>query len=76
MNGDDIVSELQDLQHIVAEIKGDAVLVMLSGRVFGDAAAKIERLRAAGDTLAHHVRAGESKEMYSAVHAWEEARRG
>ena len=41
-----------------------------------DAAAEIERLRRLGDTLAHHVRAGESKEMYSAVHAWEEARRG
>ena len=40
-----------------------------------DAKAEIERLRRLGDTLAHHVRAGESKEMYSAVHAWEEARR-
>ena len=40
-----------------------------------DALAEIERLRRLGDTLAHHVRAGESKEMYSAVHAWEEARR-
>jgi hypothetical protein len=41
-----------------------------------DAKAEIERLRRLGDTLAHHVRAGESKEMYSAVHAWEETRRG
>jgi hypothetical protein len=40
-----------------------------------DRDAEIERLRRLGDTLAHHVRAGESKEMYSAVHAWEEARR-
>lgn len=38
--------------------------------------AEIERLRRLGDTLAHHVRAEEAKEMYSAVNAWEEARRG
>jgi hypothetical protein len=37
---------------------------------------EIKRLRRLGDTLAHYVRAGKSKEMYSAVHAWEEARRG
>lgn len=41
-----------------------------------EAAAEIERLRRLGDTLAYHVRADEAKEMYSAVHAWEEARRG
>ena len=43
---DDIVQQLHDWQHIVDESKGDAVVVMLSGRVFGDAAAEIERLRA------------------------------
>lgn len=37
---------------------------------------EIERLRRLGDTLAYHVRAEEAKEMYSAVHEWEEARRG
>jgi hypothetical protein len=37
---------------------------------------EIKRLRRLGDALAHHVRAGESKETYSAVRAWEEARRG
>lgn len=37
---------------------------------------EIERLRRLGDTLAYHVRADEAKEMYSAVHAWQEARRG
>jgi len=42
---DDIVQELHDCQHIVDESKGDTVVVMLSGRVFGDAAAEIERLR-------------------------------
>jgi hypothetical protein len=42
---DDIVQELHDWQHIVDESKGDAVVVMLSGRVFGDAAAEIKRLR-------------------------------
>lgn len=41
-----------------------------------EAIQEIERLRRLGDTLAHHVRADEAKEMYSAVHAWEEARRG
>lgn len=38
--------------------------------------AEIEGLRRRGDTLAYHVRAEEAKEMYSAVHAWEEASRG
>jgi hypothetical protein len=42
---DDIVQQLHDWQHIVDESKGDAVVVMLSGRVFGDAAAEIKRLR-------------------------------
>ena len=42
---DDIVQQLHDWQHIVDESKGDAVVVMLSGRVFGDAADEIERLR-------------------------------
>ena len=46
---DDIVQQLHDWQHIVDESKGDAVVVMLSGRVFGDAADEIERLRAVCD---------------------------
>ena len=37
--------------------------------------AEIERLRAAGDQLAYHVRAENAKEMYTAVRMWEEARR-
>ena len=37
---------------------------------------EIERLRAAGDQLAYHVRAENAKEMYTAVRMWEEARRG
>ena len=37
---------------------------------------EIKRLRAAGDQLAYHVRAENSKEMYTAVRIWEEARRG
>lgn len=41
-----------------------------------EAIQEIELLRRLGDTLAHWVRAGEAKEMYAAVHAWEEARRG
>lgn len=46
---DDIVQQLHDWQHIVDESKGDAVVVMLSGRVFGDAADEIEYLRVEND---------------------------
>ena len=42
----------------------------------GRAADELDQLRRLGDTLAYHVRAEEAKEMYSAVKAWEEARRG
>lgn len=37
---------------------------------------EIERLRRLGDTMAHFVRAGDGTEMFAAVHAWLEARRG
>lgn len=43
---DDIVERLCDWQAIVDESKGEAVVAMLSGRVFGEAADEIERLRA------------------------------
>lgn len=44
--------------------------------VMRDGADEIERLRRLGDTMAYFLRSGEAKEMYSAVHAWEQARRG
>lgn len=66
---DDIVQRIRDnLPHIEWEQP-------LAYERERDAADEIERLRRLGDTLAYHVRAGEAKEMYSAVHAWEEARR-
>lgn len=66
---DDIVTRLREEES--RDIWGLDVWSLMQ-----DAADEIERLRRLGDTLAHHVRAGESKEMYSVVHAWEEARRG
>ena len=80
---DDIVG-----QPATKDIRFHARLIRLSDCIAGDpnidedlwavplaALAEIERLRRLGDTLAHHVRAEEAKEMYSAVYAWEEARR-
>lgn len=37
---------------------------------------EIEQFRQLGDTLAYWVRFGDGKEMHSAVHRWEQARRG
>jgi hypothetical protein len=65
---DDIVTFLRDDE----QNNPTPMQALLSGY----AADEIERLRRLGDTLAYHVRADEAKEMYSAVHAWEEARRG
>lgn len=47
-----------------------------TGKMLAEAADEIERLRQLGDTMAYFVRSGDGKEMYSAVYAWEEARRG
>jgi hypothetical protein len=41
---DDIVQELKDWQYIIGEVQGKAVVMMLSGAVFGEAADDIERL--------------------------------
>lgn len=48
---DDIVQELHDWATITDEVQGKATLVMLSGRVFADAAAEIERLRSENERL-------------------------
>lgn len=42
----DIVSDLRDWAAITDGVQGKAVLIMLSGQVFADAADEIERLRA------------------------------
>jgi hypothetical protein len=80
---EDIVQQLHDWQHIVDDSKGHAVVVMLSGRVFGDAAVQIERLRAAGDELIAAITAVcyagplEYMDKLSAAHkAWKEAKNG
>lgn len=43
---DDIVDDLRDWSTIIDESQGRAVVSMLSGRIFADAADEIERLRA------------------------------
>jgi len=77
---DDIVQELHDWQHIVDESKGRAVVVMLSGRVFGDAADEIERLRAENAKQKEEILRLESlhwgTQMDNALLSWKEARRG
>ena len=78
---DDIVQQLHDWQHIVDESKGDAVVVMLSGRVFGDAADEIKRLRKAGDALVAVISncecvTNERCGWCIAKDKWEEARNG
>jgi len=42
---DDIVQELRDWAMITEEVQGKAVLSMLSGQIFTEAANEIERLR-------------------------------
>lgn len=49
---DDIVQELNDWAYIVDESQGKACVVMLSGVLFREAAAEIERLRAHIERLA------------------------
>jgi len=77
---DDIVQELHDWQHIVDKSRGDAVVVMLSGRVFGDAATEINRLRAAlamaVSELSTHEHWGEFDHHEVVDHFMKEARRG
>lgn len=41
----DLVAELHDWAYIVDESKGKAVVAMLSGAIFSEAAAEIERLQ-------------------------------
>ena len=64
---DDIVARLRQM----AKANGCE-----AGRGCSEAADIIERLWAAGDQLAYHVRAENAKEMYTAVRMWQEARRG
>ena len=70
---DDIVTELRDWAAITDEAQGKAILVMLSGQVFADAADEIERLRAVGDALIAAIRNHDLREQH--IKAWE-ARRG
>lgn len=77
---DDIVQELRDWQYIIDGVQGQAAVMMLSGAVFGDAAAEIERLRAAGDALAESLSCiidgiGVATEEDVVLAAWNEARR-
>lgn len=64
----DIVIELQHLGDSTPHNQGRSTIY--------SAISEIERLRQLGDTMAYFVRSGDGKEMYSAVHAWEEFRRG
>lgn len=70
---EDIVDVLTDFAYIVDESKGVAVVTMLNGSIFLDAAEEIKKLRDTGDKLAQGIRTGHWDD---ALDAWEEARRG
>jgi hypothetical protein len=72
-NDEDIVDVLTDFAYIVDESKGVAVVTMLNGSLFLDAASEIKRLRDAGDSLAEGVRMGRWDD---ALDTWEDVRRG
>ena len=54
----DITQELYDWQYITDNIQGKAVMVMLSGAVFGRAADEIRQLRDLADKFAEGIRTG------------------
>jgi hypothetical protein len=73
LDDEDIVDVLTDFAYIVDESKGLAVVTMLNGSIFLDAASEIKRLRDAGDSLAEGVRTGRWDD---ALDTWEDVRRG
>lgn len=79
----DIVEELHNWAHIVDGVQGKALVWMLNGSVFVDAAgeiinlrAEIVRLQAAGDEMADAAIHQQWSRLDVAVAAWKEARRG
>ena len=85
---DDIVDDLRDWSTIIDDAQGKAVVSMLSGRIFADAADEIERLRALTDQLAealetqcalHRVPVTTApyytRHAIDALEAWKETRR-
>jgi hypothetical protein len=73
-SSEDLVQSLRDMAFIIDESQGAAVVAMLSGDMFKEAADEIERLRAAGDDLHAAIRNHDLREEHLRV--WEEARRG
>jgi hypothetical protein len=68
---EDIVQELRNFAYIVKECKGVAVVTLLEGTIFDEAADEIERLRSAGDALAIGIRTGRWDD---ALDDWDETR--
>ena len=52
---EDIVQELRGFSYIIKESTGVAVVTMLEGAIFDDAADEIERLRGMGDRLINAI---------------------
>jgi hypothetical protein len=52
---EDIVDSLRSMVYIIDESKGKAVVTMLSGSMFDDAADEIEYLRALCNDLSHDI---------------------
>lgn len=76
----DIVEELNDWAFITDEVQGKAMMVMLSGEVFRDAAQEIQTLRTAGDALVRVIKSDPRLLLLdsfdSALRAWEKANEG
>jgi hypothetical protein len=68
---EDIVQELRNFSYIIKESTGVAVVTMLEGTIFNEAADEIERLRYAGDALALGIRTGRWDD---ALDDWDETR--
>ena len=52
---EDIVQELRNFAYIIEESKGVAVVTMLEGAIFDEAADEIERLRDMGDMMLNSI---------------------
>jgi hypothetical protein len=51
----DLLQELRDFAYIIDETKGSAVVTMLEGKIFNDAADQIEQLRSMGDMMVNSI---------------------